>query len=267
LTAFISKIPRSATALKLFAVVLMFIDHIHQMWAYQGAPVWLNCLGRPVFPIFLFLMAETFHHTKNRKKLLLRLFCGSLFMYVFNIALGIVYLPNDNILLSNNAFAAFFVVIFYMYLCDMLTAAIKEGNIIRTLGSLMLCFVPLLSAIPIIYIYSIDHLPLWAKTASLIIPNALFVEGGPAFVALGIAFYVLRDRRYAQIAALAVISAWYFILNPSSIQWMMVFAAVPIALYNGEKGRGIKRFFYIFYPAHIYILYIISTVIFNNQNT
>ena len=42
----------------------------------------------------------------------------------------------------------------------------------------------------------------------------------------------------------------------------MIFAAVPIALYNGERGKGIKNFFYIYYPLHIGILYVISTLVF-----
>lgn len=41
-------------------------------------------------------------------------------------------------------------------------------------------------------------------------------------------------------------------------QWMMILAAIPIVLYNGEKGRGMRNFFYIFYPAHIAIFAIIS---------
>ncbi|MBM7617346.1 hypothetical protein JOC36_000903 [Weissella uvarum] len=42
----------------------------------------------------------------------------------------------------------------------------------------------------------------------------------------------------------------------------MVFAIIPLSFYNGREGRKDKWFFYIFYPAHILILYIISTVFF-----
>lgn len=34
------------TTMKLIAAVLMFMDHIHQMFAAVGAPVWLTMAGR-----------------------------------------------------------------------------------------------------------------------------------------------------------------------------------------------------------------------------
>ena len=259
-TALYMKAPRSATALKILAVVLMFIDHIHQMWAHNGAPGWLNWLGRPVFPIFLFLMAESYRFTGNRKRLLLRLLIGSCFMTFANAALNAIFLPNDEIFLANNAFGTFFIAILYMYLYDMLKSGVKEGSLLKIITALSLCFVPLLTVIPIVYILSFESLPLWVRRAGLVIPNILLVEGGPAFVALGVAFYAFKNRRWAQIAALAVVSAGYYMLFPSSVQWMMVFAAIPIHIYNGKKGRGIKAFFYVFYPVHIYFLYILSTV-------
>ncbi|WP_259718821.1 conjugal transfer protein TraX [Weissella confusa] len=48
----------------------------------------------------------------------------------------------------------------------------------------------------------------------------------------------------------------------SDYQWMMIFATPLLALYNGKQGRKDKWFFYIFYPTHIAVLYIISTVFF-----
>ena len=53
----------SGNTLKYFAAVLMVCDHLHQFF-FQGIPEadWLNWLGRPVKPIFLFLCAEGFYH-------------------------------------------------------------------------------------------------------------------------------------------------------------------------------------------------------------
>jgi hypothetical protein len=43
-------------------------------------------------------------------------------------------------------------------------------------------------------------------------------------------------------------------------QWLMVLALPIILMYNGEKGKGYKYFFYIFYPVHIYALFIIGQI-------
>jgi hypothetical protein len=38
-------------------------------------------------------------------------------------------------------------------------------------------------------------------------------------------------------------------------------AFIPITLYNGERGFKLKYFFYVFYPAHLLILYAITQLI------
>lgn len=45
-------------------------------------------------------------------------------------------------------------------------------------------------------------------------------------------------------------------------QWIMIFALPFFILYNGSKGKGFKYFFYMFYPLHIYLLYIIGNIIY-----
>lgn len=67
----------NATTIKYIAAGLMLLDHIHQMFAANGAPMWLTMLGRPVFPMFLFLAADSFFYTSDRRRYLLRLLVAS----------------------------------------------------------------------------------------------------------------------------------------------------------------------------------------------
>lgn len=95
----------------------------------------------------------------------------------------------------------------------------------------------------------------------LMIPNLFTVEGGIFMVLLGLIFYIFRTNRKIQFLVLIILSFLAFYTNRTGVQWMMVFAIIPLYFYNGEKGRGDKNFFYIFYPIHIYILYIVASLL------
>lgn len=92
-----------------------------------------------------------------------------------------------------------------------------------------------------------------------LIPNILVVEGGFLFVLLGLLFHIFREKRLFQYLSLILIAVIYYLTDPASVQWMMVFAILPMYFYNGQKRRGDKYFFYIFYPVHIYALYILAS--------
>ena len=103
------KLYANATNLIYLAIILMVCDHIHQMFFEFGAPSWLTMLGRLVFPILLFLFADSFHYTRSRKKLMIRLLLMSWLMSIGNLVVGNLF-QNGDVVLSNNAFSTFLVV-------------------------------------------------------------------------------------------------------------------------------------------------------------
>jgi len=252
----------SGSALKYFAAALMVCDHLHQMF-FQEA-IWLTMLGRVVAPIFLFMCAEGFHYTRNRKRYLLQLLAGFWAMNAVNLALSTAF-PMENVMLMNNIFSTMFVSALYMLFWDIAAAGVKEKKAGKVLGGIGLALLPVLSMVPAMFLVQGDGtISRPVAIAISFIPSVLMVEGGFTFVLLAVAFYVLRKHRLLQMLPLVLIGGLSFYTGlgtATNIQWMMVFAAIPLLLYSGARGRGgrfNKYFFYIFYPAHIYIMYLIA---------
>ena len=63
-----SKSGLSGSALKVIAMISMVIDHVALYLMEQGTLLYetMRCIGRIAFPVFAFLIAEGFIHTRNR---------------------------------------------------------------------------------------------------------------------------------------------------------------------------------------------------------
>jgi hypothetical protein len=246
----------SGTTLKVIGIILMTMDHLHQMFILQGAPNWLNWFGRPVAVIFMFLCAEGFYYTRSKKRYLIQLLIGFLFMSLMNQILS-YYLPLEAVALINNIFSTLLLAAFYMGMVDLIREGVREKRakkILLALGGILIPWV-----IGIVLLFALANANRTMAMILLFIPNPILAEGGFVMVLLGVLLYILRKYRLAQaglIAAIALISG--LTAGPGNFQWLMVTAIIPILLYNGKRGRGGKYFFYIFYPAHIYLFYIIA---------
>ena len=260
------------TALKLLYMALMTADHIHQMFAPAGAPLWLTILGRPVFPLFLFAAAEGFHYTRSRRRYLLRLLLASWGMTLLTTALQQA-VPEPGVVLMNNAFSTFFVTGVYIQSWDWLTAGLRArrsglvrrpGLVLRGLLAALLPLAGMLPALAAGVLSFREDVPLAVLRGlaflSLLLPNPLLIEGGPAMAALGVLFYIFRKNRAAQVAALGALTALVWLRRPGDIQCWMAAAALPMLLYNGRPGRGWKPLFYLYYPAHIAALYLAAAL-------
>jgi hypothetical protein len=256
------------TQLKLIGIILMVFDHIHEF--FQFAPEWFSYLGRPVAPIFLFSLAEGMHYTSNRKKYLFRLYIGSVLMAIGNTLIIKYIPPKQDMMLINNIFATLFLSGLYIMLIDNLKESIKSKNIVSTVKYIILMLLPLIISALTLMIMTSQNISLIALNIIMIfLPNPILVEGGIVFVILGVILYLLRDNRKFQVIIFSAVSLLSLILGSGfdlyavfvkDYQWMMIFASIFMLLYNGEKGNGSRKFFYIFYPAHIYLLYTISVL-------
>jgi hypothetical protein len=145
-----------------------------------------------------------------------------------------------------------------MWMIDTLRRGIREKKvrpILLAAGGMILPFVAGLAMLA-----AIGSENRIAVILLLFLPNPITVEGGFILVLMGVLFYLLRNWRLVQAALILVIGAliWFVSKNP---QGLMAAAIIPILLYNGQRGRGNKYFFYIFYPAHIYLFYTIAWLI------
>lgn len=258
----------NGTTIKYIAAALMVFDHLHQFFQLQGAPIWFNMLGRPVLPMFLYMVAEGFYYTHSRKNYMWRLLLGFWLMGILNIVLSLV-LPLSNLpdeqapALVNNVFSTMFMTVFYLWAITVLKDGVREKKGKSILGGILLLLAPVITTVVAVIIMTQN----FGRAAAVIltfIPNVLTVEGSFLMVLLGILFYLLRRWRWAQMLVLAALSLLTYCSAPGgeyNIQWMMVFAVIPLLFYNGKRGRGGKfdqYFFYLFYPAHIYIFYCIA---------
>jgi hypothetical protein len=247
----------SGTGIKIIGIVLMALDHLHQMFIAQGAPVWLGWFGRPVAAMFLFLCAEGFFYTGNKKRYMLQLLGGFFFMSVMNRILSAA-MPMEDIALINNIFGTLFLAAFYMWMIDRIREGYKEKKPVKILSAIGGFLLTLVVSLFMILALQSNN---WIVAQILIfIPNPLSVEGGFVLTFMGVGFYLLRKYRLAQAALTLVIGAFtlYFSQDSGDFQWLMVFAVIPLLLYNGKRGMGGKYFFYVFYPAHIYLFYCIA---------
>ena len=101
--------------------------------------------------------------------------------------------------------------------------------------------------------------------AGVVVPSPFDVEGGFLWVLLGIGIFYSMARHpslavfYTAYCALIFAAEASYGLNLKNLftvnyQWFMIIALPFMLLYNEQKGGGSKWFFYLYYPAHIYVL-------------
>lgn len=249
--------------LKLIALAGMIIDHINTHFgSLLGFPVWVSWVGRFVAPVFLFLLMEGFRHTSNRLKYFQRLSIVAFIMLVINLVKNIVtahyYHPITKafdgwLLLDGNN-------IFLTLMCFYIIFWLVERFKTTTDGRLKY----LLLLLPLLLVTCLTEGGLYLLPIGLIL--AWFHnDKKPVIWVLLITSIVLGVK--------AVVSYYSFGYRYSDLYHFLAFEnqfmqclAVPLILsYNGQRGGSGKRWeknlFYMIYPVHLTIIYLIDYVI------
>lgn len=218
-----------------FAVVIIeqgILDSAHPMRMEQiistdwGRTWWyidrvLRCIGRLAFPLFVFFLVEGFYYTHHRRNYGMRLLIFALLSEI----------PFD---------LAVFGTWWYP----------EYQNVMFTL------LIAYLTLCAVWYFGTSVVMQAVCVAAGCLLAQLLRVDYGAMGVMMAVLLYWFRGSRHqlgagAVYAALESLSSWGTAALAFGLLWF----------YRGEKGRWPgKYFFYLFYPGHLLVLYLVYRV-------
>lgn len=246
----------STFTLKMIAIVSMLIDHLTVViipgnnWVYLAG----RLIGRMAFPIFVFLLIEGFYNTSNVKKYLMRL---GVFALISELPFDLAFY-NSTYAVDGGAIRVDFPKMFTDGQTFKLVIGrfMNDQNIFFTLF-LGLLVILLMSMIEKKYSKNMLYVNILNAVVTLafsIIAAFLRTDYNYRGILLIVAFYLFRGSNILLLISL-------FLLSGNVVQAFSALAIIPIAIYNGKKGKNIKYFFYVFYPAHLFLLFILQLFI------
>ena len=215
--------------LKLIALVSMTIDHIGVQFFPQS--VIFRVIGRLALPIFAYMIAQGCRYTRNKARYLATIAAVALVcQLVYFFAMASLY---QCILVTFS---------FSIALIFALEAAIQKPSVkSTTVAALVLVSVWFVS----------DMLPRFLP--------GFYVDYGFFGILLPVLIWLGKDKRQC-IALSGIGLVLLSIGNP--LLWFSLLALPLLALYNGTRGKvKLKYLFYIYYPVHLALIYLISLVI------
>ena len=216
------------TMLKIIAMVSMVSDHVGDLF-FPGV-MWLRMIGRLAMPIFSFCIAEGYAHTRDKNRYLLRMGIFALISEVpFDLAFeGKVGFGHQNIMLT------FFLSILALKIFDLI-----RGEDPRNIGKTVLGTLAVLVMAGLALLLRADY--------TIFAVIAVFL------------FYVLRNRHPLVRSGVGV--AFLALTRTMGYYCTTGFSLIPLLLYNGKRGRGLKWLFYAFYPGHLLLLFVLKKLL------
>ena len=239
-------------ALKIIAMITMFCDHLGDA-IFKGFS-YFNYIGRIAFPIFAFQISEGYIHTKNLKKYLIRLMIFALISQIPYILFLSLYSRGVRLNVFFTLALGLIAICLHSYI---------HKDISGTIDTRIKSSIPNISLKLIV-----EFLPV---AAVCIIGELAKVDYGWWGVLLVFIFYYFKQNKLAMNISFITMCIIYYGIDiiqtgfNTIYIWLFAFNVLPILfinLYNGKQGKKIKYLLYIFYPAHLLILYLLFNFVF-----
>ncbi len=224
----------NANAIKIIALLTMTIDHVGLFLLHNYLP--FRYIGRIAYPLFGYMLAEGCYYTRNKRKHFLQIFLlGLLCQIVYFVTERSIY---QGILIT------FCLSVLTIYALDWA----QKGNSKRWWRF----FVPgCMLGLDVFLCLGLPNL----------LPGT---DYGVDYGIWGVLFPVLISfcrNRYVKLVFVAI-GLVLLSINMGSWEWFSLFSLIPLALYNGEKGKwNTKYLFYIYYPLHLCLIYGLALLI------
>ena len=221
------------TALKIIAMVSMVLDHVGDVF-FPGVR-WMRYAGRIAMPVFAFCVAEGYAHTRDRRKYIARI---GAFALISEIPFDLAFFDRPGFE-HQNIMVTFFLALIALELFERLRGPLNEetgryGTVRTFLGNAAVMAVAVLELV-----LRTDY--------SMFGVIAVFL------------FYVTRDAHPLVHSGSGV--AFLALTRTMGYYRATGLSFLPLALYNGKRGRGLKWLFYLFYPGHALLLYMIRMML------
>lgn len=293
--------------LKIIAIITMMLDHLSSIFGWQGWNIipsnlatYMRYLGRIVFPVFAFLIANGWRYSKDRVKYFSNVV---LFAVISQIPFVLSFYPPNRMPIDINVTpfyisnilsvpvliyglsTALMLMVYWYYVLNkkfhismlwigmaaFLPCILLKINYIWVLADSLNVLYTMALGMFGIYCYETllsknkykwwEYIILYGSFVVALLLYGTNSDYGIKGVALILLFYILKKRHLLQVIGVCI---WAFVMY-GFIDINSAIATCAVApilyFYNNEKGTSWKYFFYAYYPAHLSLLGLVNILL------